>query len=107
MYIKKRKNSYLITVSCGYDTNGKHISRSTSFAVPKGLTAKQEQKAVLEFSEKFERKVKGGTVAHYNRMTFRTFCYEYYYKNHLESLKPKTSSGYKIVIEKRLIPYFV
>lgn len=106
MYIKKRKNSYLITVSCGYDTNGKHISRSTSFAVPKGLTAKQEQKAVLEFAEKFERKVKGGTVAHYNRMTFRTFCYEYYYKNHLESLKPKTSSGYKIVIEKRLIPYF-
>ena len=76
MYIKKRKNSYLITVSCGYDTNGKHISRSTSFAVPKGLTAKQEQKAVLEFAEKFERKVKGGTVAHYNRMTFRTFCYE-------------------------------
>ncbi len=105
MYIKKRKNSYLITVSCGWEGD-KHNSRSATFTPPKGLTKKQEQKAVLEFAEKFERKVKGGAVAHYNKMTFKTFCYEYYYKNHLESLKPKTASGYKIVIEKRLIPYF-
>ena len=106
MYIKKRKNSYLITISCGYDKNGKHISRSTSFTPPKGLKPKQEQKAVLEFAEQFERKIKGGTVASYNKMTFKSFCNDYYYKNHLETLKPKTASGYKAVIENRLIPYF-
>ena len=106
MHIQKRGPSYRITVSCGRDENGKQIVRTTTFSPPEGLTAKQEEKAVLEFAEKYERRIKGGASAHYNKMTFKSFCYDLYYKNHLETLKPKTASGYRTVIEKRLIPYF-
>ncbi|MCR4557702.1 MAG: phage integrase SAM-like domain-containing protein [Saccharofermentans sp.] len=35
-----------------------------------------------------------------------SFCLDYYYKNHLETLKPKTANGYRAVIESRLFPYF-
>lgn len=106
MQIQKRSDTYKITVSCGYDENGKQIRRTTTFVPPKGLTSKQEQKAVLEFAEDFERKVKGGANVQYNKMTFRVFCKELYFMNHLPLLKPKTASGYRIVIESRLLPYF-
>lgn len=71
MQIQKRSDAYKITVSCGFDENGKQIRRTTTFVPPKGLTSKQEQKAVLEFAEDFERKVKGGANVQYNKMTFR------------------------------------
>ncbi len=106
MQIQKRSDAYKITVSCGYDENGKQIRRTTTFVPPKGLTSKQEQKAVLEFAEDFERKVKGGANVQYNKMTFRVFCKELYFMNHLPLLKPKTASGYRIVIESRLLHYF-
>ena len=105
MHIQKRKGSYRIMVSAGFE-NGVRQFRTATFRPPKGLTQKQEQKAVFEFAESFERKVRGGATVNYTKMTFKRFCYELYYKNHIDSLKPKTASGYKIVIEKRLMPYF-
>ena len=106
MQIVKRSNAYRITVSCGYDEDGRQIRRTTTFNPPKGLSAKQEQKAVLEFGEEFERRVKGGAFVQYNKITFKSFCYDLYSKNHLSTLKPRTASGYKIIMETRLIPYF-
>lgn len=106
MHIIKRCGGYRITVSCGRDEAGKQILCTTTFVPPKGLTEKQEQKAVIEFAEKYERRIKGGASANYNKMTFKSFCLDLYYKNHLETLKVKTANGYRAVIEKRLIPYF-
>lgn len=106
MHITKRCGGYRITVSCGRDEAGKQILCTTTFVPPKGLTEKQEQKAVIEFAEKYERRIKGGASANYNKMTFKSFCLDLYYKNHLETLKVKTANGYRAVIEKRLIPYF-
>ena len=106
MHITKRCGGYRITVSCGRDEAGKQILCTTTFVPPKGLTEKQEQKAVIEFAEKYERRIKGGASANYNKMTFKSFCFDLYYKNHLETLKVKTANGYRAVIEKRLIPYF-
>ena len=106
MYIVKRNGGYRITVSCGRDEKGKQILCTTTYVTPEGLSPRQEQKAVTEFAEKYERRIKGGAIASYNKMTFKWFCQELYYKNHLSTLKPKTASGYNIVIESRLIPYF-
>ena len=105
MNIEKRGNSYRITISCGYE-DGKRVKRYATFVPPKGLTAKQEQKAALEFAEDFERKVKGGTTVQYNKMTFRAFCNGLYDKNHLQTLKPRTISEYRIIIDSRLLPFF-
>ncbi len=106
MHIQKRQDTYRITVSCGRDESGKQILCTTTFVPPKGLTEKQEKKALYEFADKYERKIKGGASANYSKMTFKAFCLDYYYKNHLETLKPKTANGYRAVIESRLIPYF-
>lgn len=106
MYIVKRNGTYRITVSCGRDENGKQILRTATFVPPKGLKKKDEQIAVRDFADEFERKIKGGANIKYNKMTFRGFCTDLYFKNHLVTLKPKTASGYRIVAETRLIPYF-
>lgn len=106
MHITERNGSYRITISCGRDGNGKQILRTATFTPPNGLSKRQEQRAVNEFAEDFERKVKGGANIKYNKMTFKGFCYDLYFKNHLTTLKPKTASGYRIVAETRLIPYF-
>ena len=105
MHIQKKGSAYKVYVSVGYDGK-KHKFRTSTFRPPKGLTPTQIKRAVLEFAEAFERKVKGGANVKYLNMTFKSFCTEVYYKNHLNNLKPKTASGYKIVIENRLIPYF-
>ena len=105
MNIEKRGNSYRITISCGFE-DGKRVKRYATFSPPKGLTTKQEQKAVLEFAEEFERKVKGGSTVQYNKMTFRAFCNSLYDKNHLQTLKPRTISEYRIIIDSRLLPFF-
>ena len=40
--IQKRKNSYLITVSCGYDLAGKQIRKTMTYKPDSGLTEKQK-----------------------------------------------------------------
>lgn len=105
MHIQKRNGSYKVYVSIGYEGTT-HKFRTATYKPPDGLTAKQEKRAVEDFARSFERKVKGGANYKYTKMTFKSFCNELYFKNHLKSLKPKTASGYKIVIETRLIPYF-
>ena len=42
--IKKRGNSYLIRVSCGYDVNGKHMEQSMTWKPDEGMRKKQIEK---------------------------------------------------------------
>lgn len=44
--IRKRNNSYQITVSCGYDINNRQIRRTMTYTPEKGMTAKQIEKEV-------------------------------------------------------------
>ena len=44
--IKQRGDSYKITVSCGYDLNGKQIRRHLTWTPEPGMTKRQLQKAV-------------------------------------------------------------
>ncbi len=101
----KKRASYLFTVYCGYDENGKQVRRFKTFTPPEGLSKKDEKKVVEEAAYAFERKIKGGANIRYEKMNFAKFC-RGPYLNHLSSLKPKTRSEYQIIIERRLIPYF-
>ena len=84
MHIQKKGSAYKVYVSVGYDGK-KHKFRTSTFRPPKGLTPTQLRRAVLEFAEAFERKVKGGANVKYLNMTFKSFCTEVYYKNHLNN----------------------
>lgn len=61
--IQKRGNSYRITVSCGYDLQGRQIRSSMTWAPEAGMTARQIEKEVQRQAILFEEKVKTGAVS--------------------------------------------
>ena len=56
--IRKRKDTYQITVSLGYDIYGKKILETTTFVPDHTLTPKQQEKAAIAFAYEFEAKIK-------------------------------------------------
>ena len=54
--ITKRKNSYLITVSCGYDVTGRQIRKTMTYKPDGSMTAKQLEKEVQRQAALFEEK---------------------------------------------------
>lgn len=67
--IQKRKDSYKITVSCGYDIHGKQKRETTTYK-PKATTPKAIEKEVKAFSIEFEKKVKSGKLFEGETITF-------------------------------------
>ena len=58
--IRKRKNTYQITVSKGRDISGKQLVETTTFTPDPAKTEKQNQKVLEKFVFEFEEKVKSG-----------------------------------------------
>ncbi len=58
--IKKRGNSYLIRVSCGYDVNGKHKEQSMTWKPDEGMTQRQIEKELNRQAVMFEESVNHG-----------------------------------------------
>jgi len=100
--IIKRKDSYFIMVSCGYDLDGKQLRKNMTFTPPVGMTPKQIEKAVNEEATLFERKVKLGQVLDSN-VSFFEFSQRWLSDYAELHLAPKTLSRYKDLL-KRIIP---
>ena len=62
--IKKRGDSYLIRVSCGYDVNGKHKEQSMTWKPDEGMTKKQIEKELNRQAVMF------------GQSRLQDFCYE-------------------------------
>lgn len=60
--IKQRGDSYKITVSCGYDLNGKQIRRHLTWTPEPGMTKRQLQKELDRQAVLFEEKCRNGQV---------------------------------------------
>ena len=83
-YIKKKDNgSYLITVSCGRDSQDKKITRSTTYR-PDLLTAKGHPKSdatilkeVNAFAADFEKKILTGAYTEGSSLTFEKYAAKY------------------------------
>lgn len=58
--IRKRNNSYEITVSCGYDINNKQIRRTMTYTPEPNMTAKQIEKEVQRQAVLFEEQCQNG-----------------------------------------------
>lgn len=94
--IEKRGNKYQITVSCGYNAQGKKIRRKTTFE-PDPLTAKGNRKTestiakeVAAFAADFERRVKTGQYMAGCTMTFETYAGKYLEEYAEENQAPRT-----------------
>lgn len=59
--ITKRNDTYKITVSAGYDINGKQIRKHLTWKPAPGMTAKQIEKALNTQAVLFEERVRNGT----------------------------------------------
>lgn len=84
--IKKRGNSYLIRVSCGYDINGNHKEQSMTWKPDEGMTKKQIEKELNRQAVMFEESVNQGFKT--SAMKFQELAeewFENYAKNALRS----------------------
>ena len=75
--IKQRGNSYKITVSCGYDLNGKQIRRHLTWTPEPGMTKRQIQKELDRQAVLFEEKCRNGQVLDGN-MKFAEFAEKWF-----------------------------
>ena len=90
--IVKRKDSYLIRVSCGYDVNGRKITQSTTWHPDPKKTARTNEKALQRFAMEFEDKCKG--LQQSSRLKFQALAEEWF-KNYAEKqLKERTLERY-------------
>lgn len=85
--IKKRGNSYLIRVSCGYDINGNHKEQSMTWKPDEGMTKKQIEKELNRQAVMFEESGNHGFKT--STMKFQELAeewFENYAKNALRSI---------------------
>lgn len=97
--ITKRKNSYRITVSCGYDVNNKQIRKSMTWTPLPDMTPKQIEKELQKQAILFEDKCESGQYMESN-IRFADFA-ETWMKEHAEKqLKRRTVARYREHLER-------
>ena len=103
--LRKRGNSFEITVSVGYDINGRQIRKYATFTPPEGVTPKKAEKLAHAFAMDFENKCQGSLDLNEN-MKFEDLV-EWYFENYAPNrLKPCTIYTYKGQVDKHLLPVF-
>lgn len=100
--VTKRGDTYKITVSCGYDINGKQIRRHTTWKPASGMTKKQIEKELDRQTVLFEERCRTGQYLD-GSIRFSDFV-DKWLKDYAEKqLKAKTIAGYKELL-KRINP---
>lgn len=91
--VQKRGDTYIITVSCGYDIHGKQVRRHRTWEPEPGMTAKQIQKALQREKVLFEEDCKTG-VSEGGSIKFEAFAKQWFEEYAEPSLKTRTVSRY-------------
>lgn len=94
--IQKRNNSYLITVSCGYDVTGRQIRKTMTYKPEPGLTDKQINKEVQRQAVLFEERCLKGQVLDEN-MRFSEFA-ALWFADRKNNLRPRTYARYESML---------
>lgn len=99
--IQKRGDTYRIRVSCGYDVEGKQITRSMTYKPEPGMTKKQIEKELERQAVLFEEKCQSGLYLGEN-IKFGDYALEWLQTNK-GNYAPKTYLRYKVILD-RVIP---
>lgn len=102
--IRERHGSYQITVSCGYDINGKKLLETTTYTPDPSLTPKKKEKAVQEFATQFEAKVKNGLLMSGNKLTLKDFSERWIREYAVINLAPGTVAKYQEELDTKISP---
>ena len=101
--VTKRGDTYKITVSCGYDINGKQIRRHTTWKPASGMTKKQIEKELDRQTVLFEEKVTSGEFLQDGNIKLGDFCNQY-----LEILSTSESvASTTVAMHKRAIQHYI
>lgn len=101
--ITKRNNSYLIRVSCGYDTTGKQIIYSMTWKPEQDMTKKQTEKELARQAALFEEQCRNGMIGRNRNMKLAEFC-SMYLEIKREVLAPRIWHDYSKTIDQLIIP---
>lgn len=103
--IQQIGDAYKLTVSLGYDINGKQIRKTTTFHVPKGTAPTKAKKLAEKAFFEFEQKCKGITTLNENMRFSELF--DWYISNYANTeLKEVTVFNYDKTAKKHVIPVF-
>lgn len=94
---QKRSDSYKITVSCGYDINGKQIRRTTTWTPEPGMTARQIEKELERQKVFFEEKCRTGKVLD-GSIRFAEFAERWFDDYAEKQLRPRTLARYQALM---------
>lgn len=108
--VRKRGNSYQITVSNGYRCDGSKILETMTYTPEQGMTKTQIKRKLEELKVDFERKVISGHSCSGEKMTLKELAEMY-----MEDMKPTGNededrmsitsyAGYKSTLRLRIIP---
>lgn len=92
--ITKRNDTYKITVSAGYDINGKQIRKHFTWKPTPGMTAKQIEKALNTQAVLFEERVRNGTYL-YGNIKLSDFAEQWFNDYANEHLRATTLKRYR------------
>lgn len=107
--IKKIENKkgvvFRITVSNGYDMQGKKIKQTATFTPDLSMTPKQQERAANKFALEFEEKVKTGGNFDGEKLSFEEFALKWL-EDKKENIAYNTYINYKGQIENYMIPFY-
>ena len=101
----KKGISYKIVVSCGYDTKGKKLVKTTTFKPDPTMTARQQEKALERFTMEYEDRVKNGDCFDGDKLSFEEYA-EKWLKYMEDNLAYSTYEGYVQLLNDKMIPFF-
>lgn len=96
--ITKRKNSYLIRVSCGYDVSGKKMMQTMTWKPEPGMTERQIQKELNRQAVMFEQACQGKQIV--NTLKFEELAEEWFTQYAAVKQKTQTISRIKQLRER-------
>lgn len=100
---KRGESSYRLTVSCGYDKNGKKVVKRKTIDLSHVKPNKQQEEANKQWIL-FKDEIEKGLFLDTDKITFEDFI-EKWLKNYAETeLAPKTLHRYKELLDSRIIP---
>ena len=102
--IRKRGNSYQITVSNGRDSKGKQIIETATFTPDPNMTEKQQQKALDTFAFEFEQKVKNGKILVGDKLTLEEYSKRWLEEYAKINLTQVSYRNYCDILKLRIIP---
>ena len=92
--IKKQGKGYKITVSTGYDINGKQLRKHMTWVPTPGMTKRQLEKELNRQAVLFEEQVKDGNICD-GSIRFKEFSELFMQRHANPNLKEKTSYEYQ------------